>query len=214
MNEVKTVAILGAGPVGLAAAAHLLERGLEPVVLEAGPLGAAMPCASGAMCACSRPGNTTSIAASAPAARRRRLECAARCGLSDRRRACRRSISSRWPRVRRCETASARGAVVTSVGRMGFDKAKSDGRDAAPFEIRYENGSGPEELARRCGDRRHGHLVRAQSRRRRRPCRRAASARCRIASPTACPTCWAASARAMPASGSPCWAPAIPPSAR
>ncbi len=33
----KSVAVIGAGPVGLAAAAHLLERGLEPVVLEAGP---------------------------------------------------------------------------------------------------------------------------------------------------------------------------------
>ncbi|WP_020653710.1 FAD-dependent oxidoreductase [Massilia niastensis] len=31
------VAILGAGPVGLAAAAHLLERGLAPLILEAGP---------------------------------------------------------------------------------------------------------------------------------------------------------------------------------
>ncbi|MDN3564153.1 FAD-dependent oxidoreductase [Paeniroseomonas aquatica] len=31
------VAIIGGGPVGLAAAAQLLERGLEPVVLEAGP---------------------------------------------------------------------------------------------------------------------------------------------------------------------------------
>jgi hypothetical protein len=30
------VVIIGAGPVGLAAAAHLLERGLEPLVLEAG----------------------------------------------------------------------------------------------------------------------------------------------------------------------------------
>ena len=29
--------VIGAGPVGLAAAAHLLERGLEPLVLEAGP---------------------------------------------------------------------------------------------------------------------------------------------------------------------------------
>src|SRR5260221_11772697 len=33
----KTVAILGAGPVGLAAAAHVLERGMKPIVLEAGP---------------------------------------------------------------------------------------------------------------------------------------------------------------------------------
>lgn len=32
----KTVAILGAGPVGLAAAAHVLERGMLPLVLEQG----------------------------------------------------------------------------------------------------------------------------------------------------------------------------------
>ena len=37
------VAVVGGGPVGLAAAAHLLERGLEPLVLEAGPaVGAAI----------------------------------------------------------------------------------------------------------------------------------------------------------------------------
>src|ERR687889_554195 len=30
------VVVIGAGPVGLAAAAHLLEQGLEPLVLEAG----------------------------------------------------------------------------------------------------------------------------------------------------------------------------------
>src|SRR4030095_6706357 len=35
MSE-KSIAIIGAGPVGLAAAAHLLERGLRPIVLEAG----------------------------------------------------------------------------------------------------------------------------------------------------------------------------------
>ncbi|MGM9472756.1 FAD-dependent oxidoreductase [Pseudarthrobacter sp. YS3] len=34
------VAVIGAGPVGLAAAAHLLERGLEPLVFEAGPTAA------------------------------------------------------------------------------------------------------------------------------------------------------------------------------
>ena len=32
----KSVAIIGAGPTGLAAAAHALERGLQPIVLEAG----------------------------------------------------------------------------------------------------------------------------------------------------------------------------------
>ncbi|WP_328502478.1 NAD(P)-binding domain-containing protein [Streptomyces sp. NBC_00457] len=31
------VVVIGAGPIGLAAAAHLTERGLEPLVLEAGP---------------------------------------------------------------------------------------------------------------------------------------------------------------------------------
>src|SRR3954470_9271773 len=35
-NPEKTVAIIGGGPVGLAAAAHALARGLKPVVLEAG----------------------------------------------------------------------------------------------------------------------------------------------------------------------------------
>jgi Pyridine nucleotide-disulphide oxidoreductase len=39
MDSAKTlpVAVIGAGPVGLAAAAHLLERGLEPLIFEAGP---------------------------------------------------------------------------------------------------------------------------------------------------------------------------------
>jgi glycine/D-amino acid oxidase-like deaminating enzyme len=40
MNEMsstqKTVAVIGGGPVGLAAAAHVLERGMRPLVLEAG----------------------------------------------------------------------------------------------------------------------------------------------------------------------------------
>jgi cation diffusion facilitator CzcD-associated flavoprotein CzcO len=38
MNQARLpVAIIGAGPVGLAAAAHILSRGETPLVLEAGP---------------------------------------------------------------------------------------------------------------------------------------------------------------------------------
>ncbi len=36
-ENVLPVVVVGAGPIGLAAAAHLLDRGLEPLVLEAGP---------------------------------------------------------------------------------------------------------------------------------------------------------------------------------
>ena len=37
-------------------------------------------------------------------------------------------------------------ARVTSVGRVGFDKVKTKGREQASFEIRYQNGKGPEVL--------------------------------------------------------------------
>ena len=39
MNDDLPVVVVGAGPSGLAAAAHLLDRGLEPLVVEAGAVG-------------------------------------------------------------------------------------------------------------------------------------------------------------------------------
>ena len=37
MDKTLPVAVIGAGPIGLAAAAHLAARGLTPLILERGP---------------------------------------------------------------------------------------------------------------------------------------------------------------------------------
>lgn len=140
----KTVAVLGAGPVGLAAAAHLLERGLEPVVLEAGPtVGHAVrqwshvqvfsPWEYNIDKAAERLLAETGWNRPQPDAYPTGAELlehyleplATRTRLKD-----------------RVRTSS----LVTSVGKVGFDKVKSKGREAAPFEIRYQNGKGPERL--------------------------------------------------------------------
>ena len=109
LNTTKTVAILGAGPVGLAAAAHVLERGMEPIVLEAGPeVGHAVRQWGHVRMFSPWEYNVDKAA--------ERLLAAAGWNtprpdaLSDRRRAGRRSISSRWPRARRSRTTSAPAA--------------------------------------------------------------------------------------------------------
>jgi thioredoxin reductase len=140
----KTVAILGGGPVGLAAAAHLLERGMEPVVLEAGPAVAHavrqwghvrmfspweynVDRAAGRLLDAvgwNRP-QPDQYPTGAELVAQYLEPLAMRTILRDRIR-----TSSR----------------VTSVGRLGFDKVKTKGREAVPFEIRYRNGKGPERL--------------------------------------------------------------------
>jgi thioredoxin reductase len=144
MAEAKTVAILGGGPVGLAAAAHVLERGMVPVVLEAGPdAGHAVrqwahvrmfspweynidkaaqrllaTVGWNAPSGCDYPTGGEILA--------QYLE----------------PLATHTPLRDRIRTKS----LVTSVGRAGFDKVKTKGREAAQFEVRYENGRGPESL--------------------------------------------------------------------
>lgn len=136
-----TVAIIGAGPVGLAAAAHALERGLIPLILEAGPQAAhAMRQWSHVRLFSPWEYNVDKAAARLLAATgwnspdphsyptggelvERYLDpLATRTALND-----------------HIQTSSR----VTAIGRAGFDKLKTKGRERAPFEIHYQNGAGP-----------------------------------------------------------------------
>lgn len=137
-GKAKSVVIIGAGPTGLAAAAHALERGIEPVVLEAGD----------------RPGHAVRqwqhVRMFSPW--KYNIDRAAQKLLSE----------TGWnapdpehyptgaelltqyidPLVSRTRLEShiQTQARVEAVARVGFDKLKSSGREAAQFEVRYRNG--------------------------------------------------------------------------
>ena len=141
MDGTKTVAIIGAGPVGLAAAAHVLERGLTPVVLEAGDkVGHAMrlwgdvqlfsPWEYNIDKAAARLLAPTGWNSPAPDQYPTGAEMVERYlePLAER------TVLSDYIRT---------SSRVTDISRVGFDKLKTRGRESAPFEIRYQNGQGP-----------------------------------------------------------------------
>lgn len=140
----RTVAIIGAGPVGLAAAAHALERGLEPIVLEAGPeaghgvrqwghVRMFSPWDFNVDKAAARLLATTGWNAPDPQAYPTGDELLERYITP---------LATRTELAGRIKTS----ARVTALGRVGFDKVKSKGRAEAPFEVRFQNGKGPEGL--------------------------------------------------------------------
>src|SRR5712671_4357600 len=142
MSDAKTVAIVGAGPVGLAAAAHVLERGLEPIVLEAGDsVGHAVrqwghvqlfsPWEYNIDRAAARLLATTGWNSPEPGQYPTGAELLEHY-LEP--------LASNTVLAAHVHTSSR----VTDISRVGFDKLKTRGREAAPFEIRYQNGQGPE----------------------------------------------------------------------
>lgn len=139
-----TVAIIGAGPVGLAAAAHALERDLIPIVLEAGPhaghsvrqwrhVRMFSPWEYNIDKAAERLLAATGWNAPDPKAYPTGGD------LIDH---YIEPLATRTPLKDHIRTSSR----VTAISRAGFDKVKSKGRAEAPFEIRYQNGRGPEKL--------------------------------------------------------------------
>jgi hypothetical protein len=197
------VAVIGAGPVGLAAAAHLLERGLEPVVLEAGEaVGAAVrdwghvPMFSPWLLQ-PRPGGDRALGTP-------RLGPAARGGLPDR------------PRPRGALPRPARGhpeiaprlrlgTRVTGVARAGAGKVRTAGREAMPFEVRTSDGRAGKAGCSPAPSSTRAARGRRPARRAPPACRRSASAPPPTGSGTACPTCSAPSAPATPAAACWCW---------
>lgn len=143
-GEKKVVAVVGAGPVGLAAAAHVLERGMSPLVLEAGPeAGHAVRQWQHVQLFSPWEYNVDKAAARllAPTGWNSPDPQAYPTGgeLLDRYLT---PLATRTP-LRDVIRTSSR---VSAISRVGFDKAKTKGREQAPFEIRYQNGREPEVL--------------------------------------------------------------------
>lgn len=137
------IAIIGAGPVGLAAAAHLVSRGLVPVIFERGAgVGASLR-------------EWSHVRVFSPwqydidAAARGLLAAAGWEAPADGELPTGGEIIARYleplaglpqlaPQLRL-------NANVTAITRQGLDKLSDGGRDAAPFEIRWSDAGGNEQ---------------------------------------------------------------------
>lgn len=144
MKEVaRTVSVIGAGPIGLAAAAHLIERGFDPLVFEAG----------------------TSVASSLESFRQVQLFSPWRYNVDP---AARRMLEATGWTLPAQDFLPTAGAMVdrylrplaslpeiaprlklahrvTGIAREGFDKLKSKGRENAAFVIRATTPQGERE---------------------------------------------------------------------
>ncbi|MFG2593322.1 NAD(P)-binding domain-containing protein [Streptomyces sp. NPDC048438] len=135
------VVVIGAGPTGLAAAAHLVERGIEPLVLEAGPTAATAVRDWSHVRLFSTWGELTDPAAE---------KLLAPTGWS-------RPDASTYPTGRDWAEQYLQpladvlgdkvryGATVTGVSRLGRDRIVDADREQQPFTIRFARADGGEE---------------------------------------------------------------------
>lgn len=134
----KIIAIIGAGPVGLAAAAHALEHGLSPIVLERGPA------AGHAIRQWSHVPMFSPWAFNVDGAAERLLKASGWMPPDPDRYPTGGDLVSLYvaPLAERTVLRDRikLNAEVISVSREGIDKVKTDGRETAQFVVRYRDG--------------------------------------------------------------------------
>ena len=146
-NTAWPVAVIGAGPVGLAAAAHLVSRGETPVVLEAGPTVGTHVLGWGHVQAFSPwRYNVDPVAGAMLRAAGWKepdpdvLPTGAELAADYLR------PLAALPQIAPCVRLGAR---VLAVSRAGHDKMKTAGRETAPFELRVRTAAGEETVRAR-----------------------------------------------------------------
>lgn len=147
MNASLPIVVIGAGPVGLAAAAHLLERGLEPRVLEAGDrVGAGMR--RWAHVRMFSPWEYAIDRASAALLARRGWVAPDPARLPTGGEVVERYLE---PLAATPELVSRirLGARVVAVSKQRRDRMKNANRDQVPFVVRWEDADGEHELLAR-----------------------------------------------------------------